>query len=108
MEIPYEIKNILLNTYTDNIIPSKKNYSEYIILEPSLYHYFTQNEKFVLMRLINELGHDNTATDDPYKYHKTSNWERILDFRGYNYIDQKSKDDILFKMKEELLHWLYI
>ena len=57
MEIPYEIKNILLNTYTDNIIPSKKNYSEYIILEPSLYQYFTQNEKFVIMRLINELGH---------------------------------------------------
>ena len=57
MEIPYEIKKILLNTYTDNIIPSKNNYSEYIILEPSLYQYFTQNEKFVIMRLINELGH---------------------------------------------------
>ena len=56
MEIPYEIKNILLNTYTDNIITSKNNYSEYIILEPSLYQYFTQEEKFVIMRLINELG----------------------------------------------------
>ena len=56
MEIPYEIKNILLNTYTDNIITSKNNYSEYIILEPSLYQYFTQDEKFVIMRLINELG----------------------------------------------------
>ena len=56
MEIPYEIKNILLNTYTDNIISSKNNYSEYIILEPSLYQYFTQDEKFVIMRLINELG----------------------------------------------------
>ena len=56
MEIPYEIKNILLNTYTDNIITLKNNYSEYIILEPSLYQYFTQDEKFVIMRLINELG----------------------------------------------------
>ena len=56
MEIPYEIKNILLNTYTDNIITSKNNYSEYIILEPSLYQYFTQDEKFVIMSLINELG----------------------------------------------------
>ena len=56
MEIPYEIKNILLNTYTDNIITSKNNYSEYIILEPSLYQYFTQDEKFVIMNLINELG----------------------------------------------------
>ena len=59
MEIPYEIKKILLNTYTNNTIPStsKNNYSEYIILEPSLYQYFTQDEKFVIMSLINELGH---------------------------------------------------
>ena len=56
MEIPYEIKNILLNSDTDNIIINKNNYVEYIILEPSLYQYFTQEEKFVIMRLINELG----------------------------------------------------
>ena len=66
---------------------------------PSLISYFKNelkpddyiNTERGLYTLINELGHDNTATDDPYKYHKTSNWERILDFRGYNYIDPKNE-----------------
>jgi hypothetical protein len=56
MEIPFEIKNILLNSGADNIITNKNNYVEYIILEPSLYQYFTQEEKFAIMRLINDLG----------------------------------------------------
>ena len=48
MEIPYEIKSIL---DSDNEINN-----DYIILEPSLFKYFTEEEKYALCNLINELG----------------------------------------------------
>ena len=48
MEIPYEIKLILDSDYL--------NENDFIILEPSLFNYFTENEKYVLNKLINELG----------------------------------------------------
>ena len=47
MEIPYEIKSIL---------DSDLNFNDYIILEPSLFKYFNEEEKYALRTLINELG----------------------------------------------------
>ena len=47
MEIPYEIKLILDSDYL--------NENDFIILEPSLFNYFTENEKYALNKLINEL-----------------------------------------------------
>ena len=48
MEIPYEIKLILDSDFL--------NENDYIILDPSIFNYFTENEKYVLNKLINELG----------------------------------------------------
>ena len=51
MEIPYEIKLILNNDESDNNISN-----DYITLDPSLIQYFTEEEKFSIMSLIDELG----------------------------------------------------
>ena len=48
MEIPYEIKSIL--------DPDNEINNDYIILEPSLFKYFNEEEKYALCNLINELG----------------------------------------------------
>ena len=51
MEIPYEIKLILNSDESDNNINN-----DYITLDPSLFQYFTEEEKYSVMSLIDELG----------------------------------------------------
>ena len=48
MEIPYEIRSILGSNSLSN--------NDYIILEPSLFKYFNEEEKFIICSLINDLG----------------------------------------------------
>ena len=51
MEIPFEIKSIL-----DSDLNNNNSNNDYIILEPSIFKYFTEEEKYSLCYLLNELG----------------------------------------------------
>ena len=51
MEIPYEIKSILCPNNSNDAL-----FNDFIILEPSIFNYFTSSEKSSLISLINDLG----------------------------------------------------